>query len=76
MANETPLSDIRDNPIRVIVFDHTPELREAVATVLRRRGYDVHACERGREALALMDQHEFEVMVTNAATAQTSSSDF
>ncbi len=76
MANETPLSDIRDNPIRVIVFDHTPELREAVATVLRRRGYDVHACERGREALALMDQHEFEVMVTNASTTQASSSDF
>lgn len=75
MAQEIESTSSSDNPIRVIVFDHTPELREAVASVLRRRGYEVYACDKSRDALSLMDVHEFEVMVTNATTTQLTGSD-
>ena len=40
---------------RILIVDDTPEFRTTVATLLRRRGYEVSEAGNGREAIDLIN---------------------
>ena len=50
-------------PIRLLLVDDEQEFLEAVTPALERRGLEVTAVSNGVEALALLDQWPFDVVV-------------
>ena len=49
--------------VRVLVVDDDDTIRDAIDQLVRDRGHDVHLCESGAAALALLEKERFEVMV-------------
>ncbi len=49
----------------ILLVDDDPHIRAATARALRNRGYTVHEASEGRMALALLEDHEIELMVTD-----------
>ena len=49
----------------VLVVDDDDQIRRLVATVLRRVGLAVSEARHGGEAITLIDQHEFSVIVVD-----------
>lgn len=54
-----------DSPIRVLVVDDDAPHAEAVAESLERVGYECVIATGGRQALALMEQQEFDIILTD-----------
>lgn len=52
-------------PGLLVLVEDDRELREAVALVLRARGWDVTASETGEEALAVLGEKEADVVVAD-----------
>jgi CheY-like chemotaxis protein len=50
---------------RVLVVDDDDSVRNFVATVLREQHYTVDTATNGREALTLLDQHPYDLVVSN-----------
>jgi DNA-binding response OmpR family regulator len=50
---------------RVLVVDDEANIRLTLATLLRRAGFDVTAAEGGKEAIALLAQQTFDLMVVD-----------
>ena len=50
---------------QILVVDDDAFVRDFVATVLRQNGYMVETATNGREALALLDQHRYDLVVSN-----------
>jgi len=50
-----------ERPLRMLVCDDAPDLRELVADLLRLRGHDVVAVEDGPQAIAAMREGPFDV---------------
>jgi CheY-like chemotaxis protein len=50
---------------RVLVVDDDRPMCETLASCLGRRGFDVAWRTSGRDALALLDGHDFDVMLTD-----------
>ena len=48
---------------RVLIVDDEATVRRALASFLRQQGYDVHECESGPGALALLEHERFVVML-------------
>ncbi len=49
----------------ILLVDDDPHIRSATARALRARGYTVHEASEGRMALALLEDHEVQLMVTD-----------
>ena len=49
----------RTGTARVLIVDDEAPMRRALADFLRARGYEVHECESGRAALALLPHERF-----------------
>lgn len=50
---------------RILVVDDEPAIREIIREALTRYGYQVRTAEDGIKALELIEQHEFDVIVTD-----------
>ena len=50
---------------RIVVVDDEPEVRQVVARLLRRLGHEVVEAESGFTGLALLEQHQATVLVTD-----------
>jgi two-component system sensor histidine kinase BarA len=59
-ARETPRG-----PVRIVVVDDLPYVREAMAELLRGAGYEVVAVESGPAALAELDRHGADLLLTD-----------
>jgi putative nucleotidyltransferase with HDIG domain len=50
---------------RILVVDDENHVRCMIGTTLERQGYDVQLAESGREALELLDQNTFDLVLTD-----------
>ena len=50
---------------RILVVDDDDSVRDFVATALSVKDYTVHTATNGREALSLLDQHDYDLVVSN-----------
>lgn len=55
----------KEEPARVLVVDDEGAIRYSVTKTLQRIGYKVDAVASAEEALDLMEQHEFDVLLTD-----------
>ena len=49
----------------ILLVDDDENVRETSADMLKELGYQVHQAENGQQALELLDQVDFDVMVTD-----------
>jgi two-component system chemotaxis response regulator CheY len=54
---------VATQPRRVLVVDDSATVRLALAEVLRRMGYEVVQAKDGVDALALLEQHRFALVI-------------
>ena len=59
-----PAATERRRP-RILVADDERSMRELLAIVLRREGYDVLLAENGREAIALIEKEPIDVLISD-----------
>ena len=57
--------DAAERPIRVLVADDEPAIRNLVAATLAPQGYEVTTVRDGDEAKALLEREPFEVVITD-----------
>ena len=50
-------------PVRILAVDDTPAKLLALSAVLTELGQEIHTASSGREALRLLLQHEFAVVL-------------
>lgn len=50
---------------RILLIDDEPGSRDGLGLLLRREGYDVEAVDSGEIALSLLNEHPFEVIITD-----------
>jgi len=63
MATPAPAVECARNPIRVLVADDAPTLRNCSVAVLRMSGFDVQPCSDGAAALALVARDRFDIVI-------------
>lgn len=61
----TGTKDIASAPRRVLVVDDEPRMASSIKTLLEGAGYDVETAGGGREALKLLAESDFQVVVTD-----------
>jgi len=52
-------------PARILVVDDETHVRSMIGAALERQGYDVQLARSGREALELLDQHAFDLVLAD-----------
>ena len=52
-------------PARILTVDDEASIRLTLAAMLRRAGYDVTSAESGEEAVALLEQHGFDLLLVD-----------
>ena len=60
---------------RILVVDDEATIRLALARFLRERGYEVHECDSGPAAIALLERERFVVMLCDVRMPQMSGLD-
>jgi DNA-binding NtrC family response regulator len=50
---------------RILVVDDEEIIRDLLKETFNRRGYEVEAVDKGKDALALLDEHRFDLAVTD-----------
>jgi len=50
---------------RVLVVDDERSMRELLSIVLRREGYDVTLAENGKSAIDIVEQHRFDLLISD-----------
>lgn len=51
--------------MRVLLVEDVPDIRDALTTLLRAEGAEVMATGSGREAVDLLGQHQFDVVLSD-----------
>lgn len=65
------------NPaLAILVVDDDPKLREVVGYALRREGYEVCEARHGGDALALLDERGFDLMVVDVSMPEVDGFEF
>ncbi len=62
-VSAAPAASPATAPLRVLVVDDHPRIREPLAAFLRRQGLEVHTASDARTLLALMQLHRFAAVV-------------
>jgi len=57
--------DPRKAPGRILVADDDPSIRQLVSTIVRREHFEVDTAADGQEAVALLDQHDYSVILVD-----------
>ena len=65
MAREAVAKRDSPAPARVLVVDDEPSMRELLEIVLRREGYEVLVAENGGAAVALLERHPFDLLISD-----------
>ena len=65
MAHEATAKREGPAPPRVLVVDDEPSMRELLQIVLRREGYDVLVADNGRAALAALERHPVDLLISD-----------
>jgi DNA-binding response OmpR family regulator len=63
-----PQSTLSPRPaprFRILYVDDNPALRRLGERVLKAAGYDVHPCDNGAEAWALLHSHPYHLLITD-----------
>jgi two-component system response regulator PilR (NtrC family) len=68
--NETPIPtaappDTERRPARILVVDDERSMRELLAIVLRREGYEVLLAENGRAAVATLEREPIDLLISD-----------
>ena len=50
---------------RLLILDDEPRMVDIIAMVLRREGHEVTACTDAEEALAMLGEEPFDLMITD-----------
>jgi DNA-binding NtrC family response regulator len=66
---------IQGKRAHILLVDHDRSLLEAVGTILRGRDHQVHTAADVRDALALFEKHEFDVVVADLQVSNGSNGD-
>lgn len=61
LSVEQPIPELR----RVLVVDDEESIRHLLVTILKRAGYEPHAVGSGSEALAQLQEHAYDVLITD-----------
>ena len=57
---------------RVLIVDDDPDTRTLIEDILVKDGYEVHTCGNGREAIQLLRQHDFDVVLSDIRMPEVS----
>ena len=49
----------------ILIVDDYQDLRESLGLFLRMSGYEVSEAKNGKEALSLIDEHHFDIVITD-----------
>ncbi len=63
--HHTPALGGGRRPARILVVDDEDHVRSMIGTTLERQGYDVQLAASGREALQILDQNSFDLVLTD-----------
>jgi two-component system sensor histidine kinase EvgS len=74
VATHKPMSPAEQNKTVMIVDDHTPS-RLITESQFKEMGYCVHSCQNAEEALGLMENHLFDLVVTDLSMPRISGED-
>jgi signal transduction histidine kinase/ActR/RegA family two-component response regulator len=61
---------------RILVIEDEPQIRQLFEDVIRTAGYDVQTAPNGRVALDLIDQQEFDLIITDVKMPEISGAEF
>ena len=50
---------------RILVVEDEPDVRDLIVEILEREGYDVQTASTGREAIALLARHAYDLILTD-----------
>ncbi|MEN6437646.1 MAG: sigma-54 dependent transcriptional regulator [Syntrophobacter sp.] len=56
---------LNQNAARILIVDDERSMRELLEILLQRKGYEVQSAPNGREALALLQAHTFDLVITD-----------
>ncbi len=65
MVSTPPETHIAEAPVRVLVADDEPSIRQLLAATLAPQGYEVTGARDGEEARRLLEREPFEVVITD-----------
>ena len=65
MAQEALAKREGPAPPRVLVVDDEPSMRELLEIVLRREGYEVLVADNGRTAMAALERHPIDLLISD-----------
>ncbi len=65
MAQEALAKREGPAPPRVLVVDDEPSMRELLEIVLRREGYEVLVADNGRAAMAALERHPIDLLISD-----------
>lgn len=60
------------SPISLLIIEDDPDMRDLTEIALSRRGFNVVTCKNPTEALQALDQHHFDVIMTDLGFSQAS----
>jgi two-component system, OmpR family, response regulator len=63
-------------PPAILVVDDDPKLREVVGYALQREGYEVHEARHGGDALLLLGQRSFDLLVVDVSMPEVDGFEF
>lgn len=61
---------------RILVVDDEPVVRELTVEILRRNGYDPHGVPSARQALDLLDEETFDLVVSDVVMPEMTGVEF
>ncbi|MDD5309502.1 MAG: sigma-54 dependent transcriptional regulator [Deltaproteobacteria bacterium] len=56
---------MQTEPVQILVADDEPNLRKVLKATLERDGHEVHAVEDGAAALAVLEDHHIDIVITD-----------
>ena len=69
-ATSRPVLPVAQARVRILLVDDEPAVREGCGSVLRHEGHEVVICERGQEALELLQRQAFDLLLVDLDMAE------
>lgn len=64
-----------DNPCRILLIDDDKNIRRSLQLSLQNQGFDVHVAQDGPQALQLMQEHSYDILVSDVVLGDFSGVD-
>lgn len=79
LSANTSLNEKQNNTqtkIRVLVVDDEEQLRDLISMILSNADYEVFSAESGKEALAILEQHHVDMIMTDIMMPDMNGAEF